>query len=202
MDKTAEQVAALVKQLRKQAREYSEASRMMAEAKSLRQADNPEQRTDLYAFQSPEGTIQWKAADLIEQQAAQIAALSARPASNYVMVREIETVTGDFCTEPGEPFYRIEIDGFCADFDYREAADNFAAAINARIAARPAVAEDVVERVRLVVMQELWKREQYNGVTADYNAFRDTMAGRIEKYEAEAERIARAAIAAITGEGE
>ena len=76
-----------------------------------------------------------------------ISALSARPASNYVMVREIETVTGDFCTEPGEPFYRIEIDGFCADFDYREAADNFAAAINARIAARPAVAEDVVERV-------------------------------------------------------
>lgn len=126
-----------------------------------------------------------------------ISALSARPASNYVMVREIETVTGDFCTEPGEPFYRIEIDGFCADFDYREAADNFAAAINARIAARPAVAEDVVERVRLVVMQELWKREQYNGVTADYNAFRDTMAGRIEKYEAEAERIARAAIAAM-----
>jgi len=122
---------------------------------------------------------------------------NARPAGDYVLVREIETVTGDFCTEPGEPFYRIEIDGFCADFDYREAADNFAAAINARIAARPAVGEDVVERVRLVVMQELWKREQYNGVTADYNAFRDTMAGRIEKYEAEAERIARAAIAAM-----
>lgn len=126
-----------------------------------------------------------------------IAVIAARPAGDYVLVREIETVTGDFCTEPGEPFYRIEIDGFCADFDYREAADNFAAAINARIAARPAVAEDVVERVRLVVMQELWKREQYNGVTADYNAFRDTMAGRIEKYEAEAERIARAAIAAM-----
>ena len=76
-----------------------------------------------------------------------LAALSARPAGDYVLVREIETVTGDFCTEPGEPFYRIEIDGFCADFDYREAADNFAAAINARIAARPAVGEDVVERV-------------------------------------------------------
>lgn len=84
-----------------------------------------------------------------------ISALSARPASNYVMVREIETVTGDFCTEPGEPFYRIEIDGFCADFDYREAADNFAAAINARIAARPAVAEDVVERVARAIYDEL-----------------------------------------------
>lgn len=79
--------------------------------------------------------------------ARDLQALSARPAGDYVLVREIETVTGDFCTEPGEPFYRIEIDGFCADFDYREAADNFAAAINARIAARPAVAEDVVERI-------------------------------------------------------
>lgn len=80
--------AELVAQLRKQAHEYSEASRMMAEAKSLRQADNTERRTDLYAFQSPEGTVQWKAADLIEQQAAQIAALSARPAT----LTEIETV--------------------------------------------------------------------------------------------------------------
>lgn len=79
-----EQIDALVRQLRKQAHEYSEASRMMAEAKSLRQADNPERRTDLYAFQSPEGTVQWKAADLIEQQAAQIASLSARPADNVV----------------------------------------------------------------------------------------------------------------------
>lgn len=45
-------------------------------------------------------------------------------------VREIETVTGDFLNEPGQPFYRIEINGYCADFDYREAAENFAAAIN------------------------------------------------------------------------
>lgn len=182
MDKTAEQVAALVKQLRKQAREYSEASRMMAEAKSLRQADNPEQRTDLYAFQSPEGTIQWKAADLIEQQAAQIAALSARPAGDYVLVREIETVTGDFCTEPGEPFYRIEIDGFCADFDYREAADNFAAAINARIAARPAVAEDVVERIVDAVI------DAANIVSHD------------GYYEIDRDAATRAAIAAMGGE--
>lgn len=47
-----------------------------------------------------------------------------------VTVREIETVTGDFLTEAGEPFYRIEIDGYCADFDHLEAAENFAAAIN------------------------------------------------------------------------
>lgn len=51
-----------------------------------------------------------------------------------VTVREIETVTGDFLTEAGEPFYRIEINGYCADFDYREAAENFAAAINQMVA--------------------------------------------------------------------
>jgi len=55
-----------------------------------------------------------------------------------VEVREIETVTGDFMTERGAPFWRIEIDGYCADFDYQAAAENFAAAINSRIAARPA----------------------------------------------------------------
>lgn len=45
-------------------------------------------------------------------------------------VREIETVTGDFLTDPGEPFYRIELNGYCADFDTREAAQNFADQIN------------------------------------------------------------------------
>lgn len=51
----------------------------------------------------------------------------------WIEVREIETVTGDFLTEPGKPFWRIEIDGYCADFDYREAAENFCAAINRRL---------------------------------------------------------------------
>lgn len=46
-------------------------------------------------------------------------------------VKKIETVTGDFLTEPGTPFWRIELDGYCADFDYEEAANNFAAAIQA-----------------------------------------------------------------------
>lgn len=48
-----------------------------------------------------------------------------------VEVKKIETVTGDFLTEPGTPFWRIELDGYCADFDYEEAANNFAAAIQA-----------------------------------------------------------------------
>lgn len=51
-----------------------------------------------------------------------------------VEVREVETVTGDFGTEPGTPFYRIEIGGYCADFDYREGAQNFADAIQAAFA--------------------------------------------------------------------
>lgn len=46
-------------------------------------------------------------------------------------VREIETVTGDFLTDPGRPFWRIEINGFCADFDYPEVAENFRDAIEA-----------------------------------------------------------------------
>lgn len=96
-------------------------------------------------------------------------ALSARPAGDYVLVREIETVTGDFCTEPGEPFYRIEIDGFCADFDYREAADNFAAAINARIATLEAQLAEAGENIR----QNLVELERINHTKAtDFNMVR------------------------------
>lgn len=47
----------------------------------------------------------------------------------WAVVQEVETVTGDFLTEPGVPFYRIVIDGYCADFDHRQAAENFVAAI-------------------------------------------------------------------------
>ena len=64
-----------------------------------------------------------------------LAALTAEPAAKagdaVATVRTIETVTGDFMTEPGEPFYRIELNGYCADFDHEEAAKNFAAQINA-----------------------------------------------------------------------
>jgi hypothetical protein len=57
---------------------------------------------------------------------------SASPASEVrVEVRKVETVTGDFVTEPGEPFWRIEINGYCADFDHEQAARNFAAQIKA-----------------------------------------------------------------------
>lgn len=59
---------------------------------------------------------------------------------DVVSVRKVETVTGDILTEPGEPFWRIEIDGYCADFDYEAAAVNFAAAINRLVAERETAA--------------------------------------------------------------
>lgn len=61
-----------------------------------------------------------------------------------VQAKRIETVTGDFLQDPGEPFWRIEIDGYCADFDYEAAANNFAAAINARIASARLSAEAAI----------------------------------------------------------
>lgn len=129
-----------------------------------------------------------------------ISALSARPASNYVMVREIETVTGDFCTEPGEPFYRIEIDGFCADFDYREAADNFAAAINARIAARPAA--NVVKALQQAlvnhndVLRSAYQIAARQGNSTDWDGF-TKRAGSVLHFHHDEVNAARAAIAAM-----
>ncbi|WP_156367228.1 hypothetical protein, partial [Novosphingobium sp. KN65.2] len=61
----------------------------------------------------------------------------AQQSEPVAVVREIETVTGDYLTDPGEPFYRIEFGGYCADFSYREAAENFAAQINALVANPP-----------------------------------------------------------------
>jgi hypothetical protein len=114
-----------------------------------------------------------------------------RPAGDYVLVREIETVTGDFYTEPGEPFYRIEIDGFCADFDYRDAADNFAAAINARIGARPADG-GMVERV-----QDMLVAAYKAGATAVHNSWVEGTNGSEPDFYEAASDYARAAIAAM-----
>jgi hypothetical protein len=54
-----------------------------------------------------------------------------------ITVKKIETVTGDYMIDPGEPFWRIEINGYCADFDYEQAAENFASAIRALFTASP-----------------------------------------------------------------
>ena len=62
---------------------------------------------------------------------AAIAAQAHEPSADVVEVRKVETVTGDFMQDEGEPFWRIEIGGYCADFDHEQAARNFAAAIAA-----------------------------------------------------------------------
>ena len=65
MDDTQADVEGLVARLRESARAHSEASRMMAEAKSLRQGDGT--RNDLYMWTKPEDTPEWQAADTIER---------------------------------------------------------------------------------------------------------------------------------------
>jgi hypothetical protein len=56
----------LIERLRISARQASEISRHMAEAKSLRQESNTERRTDLYMWSKPEQTAEWQAADALE----------------------------------------------------------------------------------------------------------------------------------------
>jgi hypothetical protein len=61
--------------------------------------------------------------------------------------------------------------------------------------------DNLVERVARPVMAILWRREQYNGVSPDYETYRESMGGRVASYEREAEEIARAAIEATHLEG-
>lgn len=64
---TSQDIAEMVERLRNMARASSEAMRTIAQAKSLRQDDNPERRIDLYTWPAWEETTEWKAADMIEQ---------------------------------------------------------------------------------------------------------------------------------------
>lgn len=72
-------------------------------------------------------------------EAEAIAAWNTRPTAQsgeqqscepIATVEMIETVTGDFHTEPGEPIWRVMVGEYCADFDFEQAARNFASAIN------------------------------------------------------------------------
>lgn len=65
----------IVVRLRARAQSASETSKMMAQAKSLRQEGHEPPRDDLYMWATPEQTLEWQAADLIEQLASEIAAL-------------------------------------------------------------------------------------------------------------------------------
>lgn len=62
-------------------------------------------------------------------EARYLAALSPAPDARErerIEVHKIETVAGDFYTEPGEPIWRIILNGYCADFPSEQAARNFA----------------------------------------------------------------------------
>jgi len=73
-DKVTQTDWELIERLRQAARNQSKIAQSMAEAKSLRQADNTEVRKDLYSWPKPEEAIEWQAADRI----ASTAKLEAR----------------------------------------------------------------------------------------------------------------------------
>ena len=66
--------------LRTQAQKESDASKLWAQAKSLRQHDCDPPRDDLYMWTKPDKTISWKAADELDARAATIEALEAENA--------------------------------------------------------------------------------------------------------------------------
>jgi hypothetical protein len=65
----------LLGQLLSMAAASSDAQRMMAEAKSLRQGDCDPPRADLYSWSTPEQTVEWQAHDLIATLAARVRVL-------------------------------------------------------------------------------------------------------------------------------
>ncbi|WP_406871591.1 hypothetical protein WHT83_14825 [Aminobacter sp. P9b] len=73
---------------------------------------------------------------LIAAGACLYAAERIGPANDSVAsVERVECVSYDTGYEmPADPIWRVEIDGYCADFDFETAARNFAAAINRRSA--------------------------------------------------------------------
>lgn len=90
----------------------------------------------------------------------------------WATVAAVETVPIDhpFSDEKTDPYWRIEIDGYCVDFDYQEAANNIANAINGRIRralnAAPgreegieAAAQDIAAERRRQVEVEGWTPE-------------------------------------------
>lgn len=87
-DKRTIEIEGLIARLRAQAQRESDAHKMMAEAKSLRQADNPEGRTDLYSWPTPEQTDSWKAADLLEAGLDAVPAINVKAERGFVQVKE------------------------------------------------------------------------------------------------------------------
>lgn len=73
----------LCARLRKMAGQSSEIARMMAQDKSLRQADHNPPRDDLYFWPTPEQTPEWQAADLIQSLTTENSALREQVGSLF-----------------------------------------------------------------------------------------------------------------------
>jgi len=79
-----DELNALVEQLYLSAIASSEISKMMAEAKSLRQTDNLDGRTDLYSWPTPDKTYEGRAATVITELRYEVAHLKR----NVIALRE------------------------------------------------------------------------------------------------------------------
>jgi hypothetical protein len=64
-----ERIAALADYMRRAAKNHSNASRILAQTKSLRQAHDPP-RDDLYIWSEPEQTVEWEIAGILDALAA------------------------------------------------------------------------------------------------------------------------------------
>lgn len=64
--KTMHDIGDIIFRLRDKAKSSSEASRLMAASKSLRQDDNEEQDPTIYSHLNPEDTVEWQAATILQ----------------------------------------------------------------------------------------------------------------------------------------
>ena len=87
----------MVEQLCNQAQATADIQRQMMKAKSLRQSDNPEGRTDLYMSPSPEQTLEGRAATAIE-------ALAQSAQVRVALVKAVLEAAAKACDAVESPF--------------------------------------------------------------------------------------------------
>lgn len=74
---TPAEIRELVERLKLMAKRSSEAQRMMAASKSLRQAGHEPPRADLYMWSKPEETTEWEAATALTELLARVEGMEA-----------------------------------------------------------------------------------------------------------------------------
>lgn len=94
-------IAELIERLRAQGRTASRISKTMAQAKSLRQDHDPP-RDDLYMWQEPEQTLEWKAADTIEALSDRVTMEEGREVIARAALERIAEGGGISVPGPGE----------------------------------------------------------------------------------------------------